>query len=97
MKNNIMINRIEFEGINKGIIYRNDKIIKFKLENIGNSKKNKTALITCFDMDKLDLLEISKEKTILIDGEFYETNYQDKKTGNWINGYCINAKNITLK
>ena len=39
MKNNAMINRIEFEGINQGIIDRNDKIIKFKLENIGNSKK----------------------------------------------------------
>ena len=90
-----MINKIQFEGINKGITYRNDKIIKFKLENIGNSKKNKTALITCFDMDQLDLLENSKNKTILIDGEFYETNYQ--KDGNWINGYCINAKQITLK
>ena len=56
-----MINKIVFEGINKGITYRNDKIIKFKLENIGNSKKNKTALISCFDMDKLDLIEMNKE------------------------------------
>ena len=91
-----MINKIQFEGINKGITYRNDKIIKFKLENIGNSKKNKTALISCFDMDKLDLIEMNKEKTIIIDGEFYETSYKDKND-NWINGYCINAKNITLK
>lgn len=90
-----MINKVEFEGINKGITYRNSQIIKFKLENIGKSKKNKTAIITCFDIDKLDILENSKEKTILIDGEFYETNYQ--KDGNWINGYCINAKQITLK
>ena len=68
-----MINKIQFEGINKGITYRNDKIIKFKLENIGNSKKNKTALISCFDMDKLDLIEMNKEKTITLtverDGE----------------------------
>ena len=92
-----MINKVQFEGINKGIIFRNDQIIKFKLENIGNSKKNKTALISCFDIDKLDLIEMSKEKTILIDGQFYETNYQDKKTGNWINGYCINATNIIIK
>ena len=96
MKSNNMINRIQFEGINKGIIFRNDKIIKFKLENIGSSKKNKTAIISTFDIDKLDLLEMSKEKTILIDGEFYETSYKDKND-NWINGYCINAKNITIK
>lgn len=96
MKSNNMVNRIQFEGINKGITFRNDKIIKFKLENIGSSKKNKTAIISTFDIDKLDLLEMSKEKTILIDGEFYETSYKDKND-NWINGYCINAKNITIK
>ena len=96
MKSNNMINRIQFEGINKGIIFRNDKIIKFKLENIGSSKKNKTALVSTFDMDKLDLLEMSKEKTILIDGEFYETSYKGKDD-NWINRYCINAKNIMVK
>ena len=92
-----MINNIRFEGINKGIIFRNSQIIKFKLENIGKSKKNKTALISCFDMNKIDLIEMSKEKTIIIAGEFYETNYQDKKTGNWINSYCINATNIIIK
>lgn len=89
-----MINKIQFEGINQGIVYRNDKIVKFNLLNTA-SKTHKKALITCFDMDKLDLIENSKNKTILIDGEFYETNYQ--KDGKWINGYCINTKNITVK
>ncbi|MBP3930133.1 MAG: hypothetical protein J6D47_11300 [Peptostreptococcaceae bacterium] len=91
-----MINKIQFEGINKGLIFENNKMIKFKLENIGNSKKNKTALITCFKDEHFNLIKDNKEKTILIDGEFYETSYKDKND-NWINGYCINAKNITLK
>lgn len=91
-----MINKIQFEGINKGIVYKNSQIIKFKLENIGKSKKNKTAIISTFDIDQLDLLEKSKEKTILIDGEFYETNYKGKDD-NWVNSYCINAKNIIVK
>ena len=91
-----MINKIQFEGINKGLIFENNKMIKFKLENTGNSKKNKTALITCFKCEYFNFIKDNKEKTILIDGEFYDTNYQDKN-GNWINGYCINAKNITLR
>ena len=91
-----MINKIQFEGINKGLIFENNKMIKFKLENIGNSKNNKTALITCFKDEHFNLIKDNKEKTILIDGEFYETSYKDKND-NWINGYCINAKNITLK
>ena len=91
-----MINKIQFEGINKGLIFENNKMIKFKLENIGNSKKNKTALITCFKDEHFNLIKDNKEKTILIDGEFYETSYKDKND-NWINGYCINAKNITLR
>lgn len=90
-----MVNRIQFEGINKGIVFKNDKMIKFKLENKG-SKKGKTALITCFKDEYFNIIELNKEKTILIDGEFYDSNYQDKQ-GNWVNGYCINVKQITVK
>ena len=91
-----MKNKIKFEGKNKVLIFENNKMKKFKLENIGNSKKNKTALITCFKDEHFNLIKDNKEKTILIDGEFYETSYKDKND-NWINGYCINAKNITLR
>lgn len=91
-----MINKVQFEGINKGIVFENNQILKFKLENIGNSKKNKTALITCFKEEYFNKIRENKEKTILIDGEFYESNYQDKK-GNWINTYCINMSKLTIR
>lgn len=90
-----MVNSVKFEGINKGVTFSNNQIVKFKLENIGKTKK--MALITCFKEEYFVDIKESKNKTILIDGEFFESNYQDKKTGNWINGYCINAKQITIK
>ena len=90
-----MINKVQFEGINKGITQENSQVIKFKLENKGKNKVKK-AMITCFKREYFDLIKESKEKTILIDGEFYESNYKDKN-GNWVNTYCINMSNLTIK
>lgn len=53
-----MINKVQFEGINKGIVFENNQMLKFKLENIGNSKKNKTALITCFKEEYFNKINI---------------------------------------
>lgn len=89
-----MLNKVQIEGINKGITQENNQVVKFKIENKGKNKVKK-AIITCFKEEYFNLIKESKEKTILIDGEFYESNYKDKN-GNWVNTYCINAKQIKI-
>ena len=90
-----MVNRVQFEGINKGVVFENQQHIKFRVEQQGK-KKTKKALITCFKVENFEAIKNSKEKTILIDGEFYESNYQDKQ-GNWVNTYCINMNSLTIR
>lgn len=83
-----MVNKIFFEGRFTKIVFENDKLIKFVVENT-NGKKVKKAKITCFDKDLIRVVKLHLGDHVKITGEFYENNYKDKND-NWVNDYTIN-------
>lgn len=87
-----MINKIEFEGILTKVIFENQQIIKFYIENT-SGKKVKKAKVCCFDTDYFEIIKKHIGDHVLVTGEFYENNYKDRNN-NWVNDYTINMKLI---
>lgn len=86
------MNKIFFEGRLTKILFENDKLIKFYIEN-HEGKRIKKAKICCFDKDFFTIIKIHIGDHVKITGEFYENNYKDKND-NWVNDYTINMKTI---
>ena len=83
------MNELKFEGRIDRITVKNEKVVKFTLIN----RKNKKITGTVFNSKQTnhiyEQIEDKLGEIVTITGEMYETNYQDKKTGEWINSYCI--------
>ena len=90
-----MVNTVIFEGELTKILFENNQVMKFYLEN-RNGKKIKKVKVTSFDVDTFNVIRNSIGNTVKISGEIYENNYKDKD-GNWINDYTINMKRIEKK
>lgn len=90
-----MKNLVVFEGELTKILFENNQVMKFYLEN-RNGKKIKKVKVTSFSVDTFDTIKNNIGNTVKISGEIYENNYKDKD-GNWINDYTINMKCIEKK
>ena len=90
-----MVNTVIFEGKLTKILFENNQVMKFYLEN-RSGKKIKKVKVTSFDVDTFNVIRNSIGNTVKISGEIYENNYKDKD-GNWINDYTINMKRIEKK
>ena len=90
-----MKNIVVFEGEITKVLFKNNQVLKFYLEN-RDSKKIKKIKVTSFNTDDFLFIEENIGKIVKINGEIYENNYKDKN-GNWINDYTINMKGIEIK
>lgn len=83
------MNELRFEGLIERITLKNDKVIKFTLLN----RKNKRITGTVFNSQSTrhiyEQVEERIGQLVTITGEVYETSYKDKRTDEWINGYCV--------
>ena len=83
------MNELRFEGLIERITLKNEKVIKFTLLN----RKNKRITGTVFNgASTRHIYEEVEEKVgqvVTVIGEMYETSYKDKRTDEWVNGYCV--------
>lgn len=92
-----MINKLNFEGYIEGIKMKNDAVIKFTVVNrIGSRSKKITA--TVFNgTDTTDIYNSVENwigRLVVVVGEIYESHYKDRKTNEWVNGYCVQVSKI---
>ena len=83
------MNELRFEGRIDRITIKNDKVIKFTLINRKNRKITGTVFNSQTTRHIYEKVEKLIGQTVTITGEMYETSYQDKKTNQWVNGYCV--------
>lgn len=83
------MNELRFEGRIDRITVKNEKVIKFSIVNSKNKRITGTAFNSQITRHIYEQIEEKLGQTVTITGEMYETNYQDKKTSQWINSYCI--------
>ena len=84
-----LMNELRFEGRIDRITIKNKKVIKFTLINTKNKRITGTVFNSQITRHIYERLEELLGQTVTITGEVYETSYQDKKTNQWINGYCV--------
>ena len=87
-----MVNTVIFEGKLTKILFENNQVMKFYLENTGG-KKIKKVKVTSFDVDTFDAIKNNVGNIVKVSGEIFETNYKDKNN-NWINDYTISLKHL---
>lgn len=90
-----MKNLVVFEGELTKILFENNQVMKFYLEN-RNGKKIKKVKVTSFDVDTFDAIKNNVGNIVKVSGEIFETNYKDKNN-NWVNDYTISLKRFENK
>ena len=90
-----MVNTVIFEGELTKILFENNQVMKFYLEN-RNGKKIKKVKVTSFDVDTFDAIKNNVGNIVKVSGEIFETNYKDKNN-NWVNDYTISLKRFENK
>ena len=90
-----MVNTVIFEGKLTKILFENNQVMKFYLENTGG-KKIKKVKVTSFNVDTFNTIKNNVGNIVRISGEIFETNYKDKND-NWINDYTISLKHLENK
>ena len=90
-----MKNLVVFEGELTKILFENNQVMKFYLEN-RSGKKIKKIKVTSFNVDTFDAIKNNVGNIVRISGEIFETNYKDKND-NWINDYTISLKHLENK
>lgn len=88
------MNELRFEGFIERITLKNEKVIKFTLL----IRKNKRITGTVFNSQATrhiyEQVEERIGQLVTITGEVYETSYKDKRTDQWVNGYCVCINNM---
>ena len=84
-----------FEGELTKILFENNQVMKFYLEN-RNGKKIKKVKVTSFDVDTFNTIKNNVGNIVKVSGEIFETNYKDKNN-NWVNDYTISLKCLENK
>ena len=84
---------VDFVGTIGKVTFKNDKVMKFKLNGIDKNSK-KYVTICCFDTTKFEALEKAEGMKVRIVGNMWESNYKDKN-GNWINTYTVYLDKIS--
>ena len=90
-----MVNTVIFEGELTKILFENNQVMKFYLEN-RNGKKIKKVKVTSFNVDTFDAIKNNVGNIVKVSGEIFETNYKDKNN-NWVNDYTISLKRFENK
>ena len=87
-----MTNMVIFEGKLTKILFENNQVMKFYLEN-RNGKKIKKIKVTSFNVDTFNIIKKNVGEVVKIRGDIYENNYKDRND-NWVNDYTVNLKTI---
>ena len=90
-----MKNIVVFEGELTKILFENNQVMKFYLEN-RNGKKIKKVKVTSFDVDTFNSIKNNVGYIVNVSVEIFETNYKDKNN-NWVNDYTISLKCLENK
>ena len=90
-----MKNLVVFEGELTKILFENNQVMKFYLEN-RSGKKIKKVKVTSFDVDTFNTIKNNVGNIVKVSGEIFETNYKDKNN-NWVNDYTISLKRLENK
>ena len=90
-----MKNIVVFEGELTKILFENNQVMKFYLEN-RNGKKIKKVKVTSFDVDTFNTIKNNVGNIVKVSGEIFETNYK-YKNNNWVNDYTISLKCLENK
>ena len=87
-----MTNMVIFEGELTKILFENNQVMKFYLEN-RSGKKIKKIKVTSFNVDTFNIIKKNVGEVVKIRGDIYENNYKDRND-NWVNDYTVNLKTI---
>ena len=87
-----MVNTVIFEGKLTKILFENNQVMKFYLEN-RSGKKIKKIKVTSFNVDTFNIIKKNVGEVVKIRGDIYENNYKDRND-NWVNDYTVNLKTI---
>ena len=87
-----MTNMVIFEGELTKILFENNQVMKFYLEN-KSGKKIKKIKVTSFNVDTFNIIKKNVGEVVKIRGDIYENNYKDRND-NWVNDYTVNLKTI---